>query len=59
MFLKVHSRNALNHLKGGKQTKIQMSKWCLGHGRFCHINRTRATVKKQFAAKEIEALLMP
>lgn len=25
-------------LKEGKQTKIQMSKWCLGCGRFCHIN---------------------
>lgn len=30
-----------------------MSKWYLGHGRFCHINRTRATAEKQFAAKEI------
>lgn len=53
MFQKAPSRKAVNHLKEGKQTKIQMSKWYLGYGRFCHINRTRATAKKQFAAKEI------
>lgn len=40
-------------LKGGKQTRIQMSKWYLGHGGFCHINRIRATAEKQFAAKEM------
>lgn len=50
---KVPSRKAVNHLKGGKQTKIQMSKWYLGCGRFCHINRTRATAEKQFVAKDI------
>ena len=52
LFQKVPSRNAVNHLKGGKQAKIQMSKWC--HGRFCHINRTRATAEKQFPAEEID-----